>query len=72
MSYKDPIGGTEHMNNNHKNVDIESSDINQICAKYTFEDFFRFATPEEKKIVILTLAREAWKEQEEIIREIMK
>lgn len=43
-----------------------------ICAKYTFSDFFHFATPEEKKIVFLACAREASIQQMKVIEEARK
>lgn len=39
----------------------------EICAKYTFSDFFRFATEEEKRIVMLAVAREASEEQRKVV-----
>ena len=39
----------------------------EICAKYTFSDFFRFATEEEKRVVMLAVAREASEEQKRLV-----
>ena len=41
----------------------------EICAKYTFSDFFHFATEEEKRIVMLAVIREANEEQRRFMEE---
>ena len=44
----------------------------EICAKYTFSDFFRFATEKEKRIVMLAVIRESSEEQKEVMRLVNK
>ena len=39
----------------------------EICIKYTFSDFFHFATEEEKRVVMLAVAREASEEQKRLV-----